>query len=285
MEKDKISVIIPVYNVEKYLDVCIKSVVRQTYKNLEILLINDGSTDQSGKLCDRYAKADSRIQVIHKTNGGLSDARNTGLEIFTGDYVTFVDSDDYISPICIETLYSVVEKHRDVDIVMEEDCSRFIDGRMASLYRGAVKDVKACSYSPKVLLELMLYQKIEDVGVSGKLYKAKLFQKTDIRFPYGVYYEDLAIMHKLLLCSEKIFLVNCKVYAYRMRKDSIMHQKFSEKKLSCISVSRKLFKEIKEEVPELLPAAASRCVSVNRVVYSQVPYRMSKKRKNYGKKF
>ena len=96
IEKEKISVIIPVYNVEKYLKRCLDSVINQTYKNLEIILVDDGSTDNSGKICDEYAKNDKRIIVIHKENGGVSVARNIGLDICTGDYVNFIDSDDWI---------------------------------------------------------------------------------------------------------------------------------------------------------------------------------------------
>ncbi|MCI9173371.1 MAG: glycosyltransferase family 2 protein [Lachnospiraceae bacterium] len=283
MEKDKITVIVPVYNVEKYLGDCLESVTGQTYRNLEIILVDDGSTDRSGQICDEYAQIDHRICVIHKSNGGLSDARNAGLEVSSGKYITFVDSDDYISPICIEALHEGVMKHPNADMVIERDCSRFLEDKIAELYTGSVKNIGIFSYKPEKMLELILYQKMEDVGIFGKLYKAELFNQTNIRFPYGLYYEDLATLYKLLLKSKKVIMLNCAIYAYRMRKDSIMHESFSDKKMSCIIVSRKLYKEVKRKIPELLPAAASRCTSVCRGVYTQIPYKMCNQRNRLWK--
>lgn len=111
MEEKLISIIVPVYNVEKYLKECIDSVISQTYKNLEIILVDDGSTDKSGEICDEYSKKDSRIKVIHKENGGLSDARNVALDIAKGEYIGFVDSDDYVEKDMFETLYKLAEEH------------------------------------------------------------------------------------------------------------------------------------------------------------------------------
>lgn len=114
----KVSVIIPVYNVEKYLFRCVKSVIDQTYENIEIILIDDGSEDNSGKLCDNYVQLDNRIKVIHQQNGGLSSARNKGIELATGDAICFLDSDDYISKGCIEEMTSLMEKYNaDVSII------------------------------------------------------------------------------------------------------------------------------------------------------------------------
>ena len=110
----KISVIIPVYKVEKYLKRCVESVVNQTYKNIEIILVNDGSPDKCGEICDKYARIDSRIKVIHKENGGLSSARNAGLDIASGDYIMFVDSDDWISEVSLEKLYDYIEADYDI---------------------------------------------------------------------------------------------------------------------------------------------------------------------------
>lgn len=278
MGKDKISVIIPVYNVEKYLDECIKSVLMQTYKNLEIILVDDGSTDQSGRICDKYAKIDERIYVIHKSNGGLSDARNAGLEIFSAEYVTFVDSDDYVSPIYIEKFYDAVNRYPDADMVIEKEYLRFMDGKTEAFSIEPVKDIRMNQYNWRDALEQMLYQQME-TGAVGKLYKKELFTETEIKFPFGLYYEDLATIYRLMLVSKKIVRIDCKIYAYRIRKSSIMHQKFSVRKMDSIPVSKKLFHEIQESIPELASAAASRSLSVNRTVYSQIPYRMRKERK------
>ena len=108
MFADKVSVIVPVYNVEKYLDECVNSIINQSYSNLEIILVDDGSSDTSGQKCDTYKAVDNRIKVIHKKNGGLSDARNVGIEIATGEYISFIDSDDYVSEIFIESLVNKV---------------------------------------------------------------------------------------------------------------------------------------------------------------------------------
>ena len=119
-EMDKlISIIVPVYNVEKYVAECIESIIKQTYQNLEILLIDDGSTDNSGKICDKYAEKDKRIKIIHKENGGVSSARNLGLDLAQGEYIAFIDSDDFVSNKYIESLYSAIE-HKDAEIVLSK---------------------------------------------------------------------------------------------------------------------------------------------------------------------
>ena len=110
MHKELISIIVPVYNVEKYVEKCINSIINQTYKNLQIILVDDGSKDNSGKICDEFKLKDNRIEVIHKNNGGLSDARNAGLKLAKGDYIGFVDSDDYIEADMYETLYNLIKK-------------------------------------------------------------------------------------------------------------------------------------------------------------------------------
>ena len=113
-----ISVIVPVYHVEKYLDTCVQSILNQTYKDLEIILVDDGSADACSKMCDEYEKLDSRVKVIHKENGGLSDARNAGLDVATGDYIAFVDSDDYIHPDMYANMYAFLERNPDFNLVM-----------------------------------------------------------------------------------------------------------------------------------------------------------------------
>ena len=273
-----ISVIIPVYNAGPYLARCLDSVLNSTYHNFELILINDGSTDNSGPICDKYAELDDRIFVIHKANGGLSDARNAGLEILSGEYVTFVDSDDYVSPIYIEAFYYAINMCPDTELVIEKDYMRFMDGKTAEFQEEPVKCIKMNLYNSKDALEQMLYQQLE-TGAVGKLIKRELFTETEIRFPFGMYYEDLATIYRLMLKAEKIVRIDSKQYAYRMRKDSIMHQKFSERNMDCIPISRQLFDKIKRSVPELASAAASRSISVNRTVYSQIPYKMRKERK------
>lgn len=267
---DLISVIVPVYNVESYLPACIESILTQSYQELEILLIDDGSTDHSREICDEYGRKDNRIRVFHKSNGGLSDARNYGLNRMSGSYVSFVDSDDYLSTYALEILYREACAHS-ADIVFTQKAVKFNDGNQAALAQSANAVYHVDCYGQDEILEYMFYQRTNVTGVPGKLYAARLFEN-DIRFPYGVYYEDLATTYRLVLKAFNIVMVNAPLYAYRTRSDGIIHQSFSPKKLTCIDVTQKMFKEICEKKPNLKSAAASRCCSCNRMVYSQIPY-------------
>ena len=164
-----ISVIVPVYNVEKYLEKCVSSIVNQTYKNLEIMLVDDGSTDSSGKMCDEFAKKDDRIKVIHKPNGGLSDARNSALKIAKGDYIGFVDSDDYIADDMFETLCDLMEDNNsDISIVS-----------FYEIYNNkliGVRDSKELENMTKLeaMKELLIDSKIQSYAWN-KLFKRELF--------------------------------------------------------------------------------------------------------------
>lgn len=270
-----VSVIIPVYNVSAYLRECVESVINQSYSNLEIFLVDDGSTDSSGDICDRYAIKDNRIKVIHKKNGGLSDARNVAIDKMQGKYVTFVDSDDYLSNNAIELMMKAL-RETNSDMVFTIDACRFRDGENVALASSGDYSVEL--FDPIKMLEYLLYQKTNITGAPGKLYKSSLFLNTGIRYPYGIYFEDLATTYRLIMQSYSITMLNCRLYAYRMRDNGIIHQKFSEKKLSCISVTQKMYEDIIAQVPELKNAVASRCCSCNRMVYSQMPYNNKKQR-------
>lgn len=210
-----ISVIVPVYNVEKYLEKCIKSIAGQTYSNLEILLIDDGSTDNSGALCDEYAKNDSRIRVIHKENGGLSDARNTGIVHSTGDYLVFVDSDDYVHSEFIEKLYNAMKKSdSDMSIC---NFSRVFD-------HDKINDNEVCV--DEVITSRQAIQKLFEKGsvyfivAWNKLYKRKLFE--NVKFPVGRINEDEFVAHRLLGQCKKIACIQDSFYYYLQRSGSIM---------------------------------------------------------------
>ena len=268
MKNYKVSVIIPVYNVEKYLDECIESVLSQTYRNLEIILVDDGSTDKSGSICDAYKNKDNRIITIHKRNGGLSDARNSAIDICTGDYVTFIDSDDYVSPFFVEVLLHGVS----------------VDGcKVAALYSGvdfwdnkserpvlakSIEDAEIQTFMAKEALELMLYQKIA-TGAPFKIYKRDIFE--NIRFPVGYYYEDVATTYKAFELSDFITVINCPVYAYRKRQDSIIRQHFSEKKLSAIKIYEEMIEDPIINKWGLKDAAISRTFAMMYSVFLQVP--------------
>ncbi|MCM1500999.1 MAG: glycosyltransferase [Clostridium sp.] len=202
MEQPKVSVIVPVYNVMPYLRKCIDSIVNQTYEQLEILLVDDGSTDGSGKVCDEYAEHDCRVRVIHKKNGGLSDARNVGIEAATGEYVAFIDSDDFVSEAFIEVmLKALCDSHADMSMVKRE--SAFWDGEKLDnnipIIRTADDNIQVSVLNPHDALERMLYRDI-NTGAQFKFLKREILG--DIRFPVGWLYEDMATTYKMIQSSE-----------------------------------------------------------------------------------
>ncbi|WP_391116738.1 glycosyltransferase family 2 protein [Psychrobacillus sp. L3] len=217
-----ITVIVPIYKVEAYLHRCVDSILNQTYKNLEILLIDDGSPDKCGEICDEYAKLDERIKVIHKKNGGLSDARNAGIEIAKGEYISFIDSDDWIHVEYIEKLYQLLRK-TDSDI------------SVCDFIRTSTEDIQG-ENSKEIIYE---YSNVEALGqfldkfyvqmviACGKLYKRKLFE--EIRFPVGRIHEDEFTTYKLIYKAEKIVLTTDQLLYYWQRKDSIMGVGFNIK--------------------------------------------------------
>ncbi len=211
-----ISLIVPVFNVEKYLKRCLDSLISQSYKNIEIILIDDGSTDESGKICDRYAKEHSNIiKVLHQENQGLSMARNAGLDIAIGEYIGFVDSDDYVEPKMFERLYNnLLESNADISV-----CSFFEDNvDETNILRVELND--------KIITNFDAVKNIADqytgyafVVMWNKLFKKKLFDK--IRFPIGKIHEDQFIIHKLYYLSNKISTSSCCLYHHVNRSTNI----------------------------------------------------------------
>ena len=216
-----ISVIIPIYKVEKYLNKCIDSVLNQVYENLEIILVDDGSPDNCPQICDSYAKQDPRIVVIHKKNGGLSDARNAGIEIAHGEYVLFVDSDDWIHEKCIHLLYEYCNKY-DADIAIGNH-RKFseIDVTIEQ------NDIKEKDYEIISATEACKRNCFEVVFVTswGKLIKRKLISNN--LFPKGKIHEDEFSTYKLLFKSNKIIYTSNEIYYYLIRSTSIMGKKKS----------------------------------------------------------
>ena len=211
MEEALVSVIIPVYNVEKYLKKCADSVLNQTYRNLDIILVDDGSTDLSGKMCDELGIDDKRVTVIHKQNGGLSDARNAGLNVARGEYYAFVDSDDYISSDMIEIM---------VNSARENSCEIAI----CNMVKFSESGESALFYHPVAQKQILLgenrFKTLKQPSVCNKLFKASLFQ--NIRFPKGKYYEDTFVYHELLYRAKSVVLTGSNSYWYLERSDSIV---------------------------------------------------------------
>lgn len=218
-----VTVIIPVYQVEKYLEDCIKSVVSQTYSQLEIILVDDGSTDKSAMICDWYAKRDARIKVIHKNNGGLSSARNAGLDVCKGKYVTFIDSDDVVANVMIEEMLNLAkQEHADIvkiGVIRKNNYSENI-----TIPKGY------STYSGDEALSLIFKSNSQIICGCGKLFTREVVG--DIRFPVGRYYEDEYFVPRIYFNAKKIVLSDSEYYFYMQREnDSIMRGRMTEKKV------------------------------------------------------
>lgn len=252
---DLISVIVPIYNVEEYIRKCIVSIINQTYKNLEIILVDDGSPDGCGQICDEYKRIDSRVVVIHKENGGLSDARNAGLKVMHGKYVAFVDSDDWIEPEMYQRLYeNMMTFHADMSFGGVAD--DIIDEN------GIEKSVKISNYGNTPFAENKISAMKRYFHGSwaawDKLYKASLFD--NVKFPVGEINEDEAIVIELLEQCDRVCYTNEVFYHYIKRENSgsITMSDFSKKKLAWQDHCANNLKIIQEKYPELEKDAAIR---------------------------
>lgn len=243
-----ISVVIPVYNVEKYLSKCIESILNQTYKKLEIILVDDGSSDLSRNICDEYCKKDIRIKVIHKENGGLSDARNVGILNATGKYICFIDSDDYIEKNMLELLYLDI-KNNDSDISC---CGKVCEYPTNTIRYNDKSDF--CISNMEALRKMLLKDEIDN-SACDKLFKIELFE--NIKFPVGRYYEDIATIYKTFMISEKISHIKNIGYHYCMRNNSISKEKFSLKQIDALEYSKIMSEEIGKKYQELKSEAQS----------------------------
>lgn len=265
-----ISVVVPVYNVEQYLRRCVDSILSQTYKNIEVILVDDGSTDNSGKICDKYAKNDKRIKVQHKDNGGLSSARNAGIKTMNGEYVSFVDSDDWIEPNYLEVLHENLKKnHCDISMV-----KHFIDYPMKSINASSGRRVKL---DPHNCLNMMLYSEDVDVSAWAKLYPTNIFNK--IRFPEGRLFEDSATTYKLIDCVRNIFLDSTPLYHYTIRDDSITNKNFSMKDLDIIKSTKEMTNYIVKKYPDLEKGCTRRLMYSHLSAFRK--YAISKNHKKY----
>lgn len=230
----KISVIVSVYNVEKFIKRCLDSIINQTMNDLEIILVNDGSTDNSGKICDEYAQLDNRITVIHKENGGVSSARNTGLDVATGEWIAFVDSDDYIEKDMYEVLYkTAIEKNVDI-------CACFfkyltVDNKILFNPTQEQLDMNG-KYNSKEFLELIYKDEYMNgicVATWNKIYKKNIFD--NLRFKTKIY-EDDELVNQIYIQDIDIFVLNKGFYIYVQNLSSLTNTKFSRKKLVFIDI-------------------------------------------------
>lgn len=212
---DLISVIVPIYKVEPYLPRCIDSILAQTYNNLEIFLVDDGSPDNCGRICDEYAAKDARIKVIHKKNGGLSDARNTALDLCTGEYISFIDSDDYVDADFIESLYHAIKTY---------DARLAVCGITKFNESGKVYVDYEPSKTEKCASGEEMMETVWRPAAWNKLYHRSLFR--DIRYPYGKLYEDLFVYHDILAKVDHVAFTGKNSYFYNNRQNSIINKKY-----------------------------------------------------------
>ena len=252
MSSNLVSVIVPVYKVEQYLNRCVSSIIKQSHTNLEIILVDDGSPDRCPQLCDEWALQDSRIKVIHKENGGLSDARNVGLKKASGNYICFVDSDDYVSPHFIEELYQLLQ---DTGCAIGQCRFSYVKGD------GLVEegDSAFCIYRGESLME-QLYGPEEKatcfVVAWNKLYRAELFKETGIRYPEGRIHEDEATTYRLFHEAKKLAFLDRALYGYYTENGGSITSVFSAKRLQWLTAHEERIAFFKKNGYEkLLPAA------------------------------
>ena len=265
MAGELISVIVPVYNVAPYLDRCVGSIASQTYENLEIILVDDGSTDASGAMCDVWAERDNRIQVIHKPNGGQSEARNAGIDRSAGDYLSFADSDDWLDAAMLETLHAAIRNNHGVDMAVcgfamvsggkieEGDRS----GRIYTLTRDeAIRDV------------LHGNPPVSSASSCNKLYARHLWDH--VRFPVGMYYEDAYIRSRMYAQCEKIAVVDRSLYFYYQREDSTMHILKLSTLMDGVSALLQECEFLGGQYPHLRPVASGMVLSAIENVYTKL---------------
>ena len=246
---ERISVIVPVYNVSSYLRRFVDSILAQTYENLEIILVDDGATDASGVICDEYARKDDRIRVIHKSNGGLSSARNAGLDIATGEYVAFVDSDDWIEPEMYRYLMGLIQKY-DVKLAYT---GRFdVEEATGERTVGLCPEKEEKIPAHELVSRIFLWDNV-DSAAWDKLYHRSLFEK--YRYPEGKICEDVPVTYRIVLETDYVALGNQPMYHYYHRAGSITKSKLSEKSFHLSQHTAAVYEDIRKNFPELEPQA------------------------------
>ena len=250
MDRAKISVIVPVYNVEQYLSRCVESILAQSYQNLEIILVNDGSKDASGKSCDDYAGKDGRITVIHKENGGLSSARNTGLDAATGDYIGFVDSDDWIAPDMYARLLALLEKY-DAQLAC---AGRYdVDADSGKQTLGLCPKAEECISGEALAGRIFLYDNC-DSSACDKLYRRELLE--GLRYPEGRVCEDMPVTYRIALRAQRAAMCEKPMYYYFHRRGSITKtREITEKTFHYSQNTAEIYPYIQKNYPAIAPQA------------------------------
>lgn len=254
MESTLITIIVPIYNVAVYMDRCVDSILTQSYRNLEVFLVDDGSTDGSAEKCEQWASRDERIKVIHQENAGLSMARNAALDVMTGDYVVMVDGDDYIAPDSITTLYNIIET-TGAGIAAAGWCL-FDDGTEPAMDQN---EGKVTTFTASEAIDDVFYQHTLTNSACSKMFKADVF--ADLRFPAGMLYEDLAVIFNALQAAGKVAHTTRLLYYYRQRTSGSITSSFSRKRTHVLDIMEQLEERVSDEAPQHLPAVRSRLLS------------------------
>ncbi|WP_125608087.1 glycosyltransferase family 2 protein [Lapidilactobacillus bayanensis] len=257
----KISIIVPVYQVEKYLAKCVDSILDQTFTDFELILVDDGSTDRGPAMCDQYAKRDERVKVIHKKNGGLSDARNAGIDIAQGDYLGFVDSDDYIAADMYDLLYHDITKEQaDLAICGIYDVYEGHEPKQ----KDTIRDVMNQQQAIKVIFE----GNIVSVHAVNKLYRRAIFKK--LRYPIGKYHEDSFVILDILEQCQKIVIDSQQKYFYYHREGSINTERFSPSQFDFIEAWQKNDTRLAKMYPQLADVGRQRVCFANFMVLDKL---------------
>ena len=247
MVLQKVSIVVPIYNVEKYINRCIDSILNQTYKNLQIILVDDGSEDNCGDIIDEYAKSDSRIEIIHKQNGGLSDARNFGVERITGDFTLFVDSDDWLETNMIETMMNNMNKYN-ADIVQAAFYYAYDEYLLYDNRYYSETNEPVVLNNDKLMHELVINERVKNFAW-GKLYKTSIIK--DIPFKKGVLFEDVFWAHHVMAKVNKYVIIHNPLYYYLQREDSIVSN-YSVRNLDILNGLKERHKFIEENYKQFI---------------------------------
>ena len=270
-----ISIIVPIYNVGKYLPKCIESILNQTFKNFELILVNDGSTDNSGVVCDDYAKKDTRIKIIHKSNGGVSSARNAGLYVAKGEYIGFVDPDDYIDKNMYEKLYRLcIDNNSDIAICR---FNREINGKIQN--KESTEEI--IELNNMVAMNELFKGNLYRFSLCNKLFSKKCFN--DVLFPEERIHEDLSTTYKLFANSKKAVYINYCGYIYVRRENSILTSTYNEKRLQAFIAWDEIIEFIDKNYYEIIEQVIATFTywCVDNILYILNQVNNSQKKNNY----
>lgn len=271
---NKISIIVPCYNIAPYLQRCVDSILNQTYSNFELILVDDGSTDKTGELCDELEQLDERIKVVHKQNGGLSDARNAGIDIADGDFLAFVDGDDYLEINAYELMIAEMQD-AEVSLVSAGMITEDINGNINKL----MNETKAKLSREEAFANLLGNNRTIGQSSCNKLFRKQLFEQ--LRYKKGIIYEDMQLLPQILDICEKVVLLNVPVYHYVKRSGSITENKFSRWKYEGRKIADEAIDICKQKYPSLVSYAYYyKLDSVNKMYEELI---LSVNRKEYKK--